>query len=336
MIRINLLSRRSVHPASALLVMSSALFVAAVILAGLYWVDQRYPLRGAWRELLSAHLPEEVSEPETPSPTDPVAATGPGESVAPAAGRGSAEPGGSAPTGPGALALGTAPAVPSRLPEQVEVLPIIAPGTVAGVRQLPRWSSACLRALALCRAIPAGVHFKSLTSNAAGEYAIEGLSTSPEAALEVFRDTLSEWSEVSLKWWRGGQVRARNAYKFTFQGKLDDLPLRELKPLPEAEAASLLRQITDWARQSGLDSLSVDVPPRVALGVGLAHQRQKIWARGSYGHITAFAEQLRGVAAVASLGELVMIPVYRGAERWRNARLYAVVDILVGPGGNLP
>ena len=349
MIRVNLLSRRPVHPATALLVMSSALFAAAVVLAGLYWVDQRYPLRRAWNELLADPGVEETTVAQTSGPASGPAgavpeedegveaAPAPGADPSPREAAGSApalRPGAEAPPATGRVALRTARGAPTL--EQVEVLPAIGAETAPGMRRVPHWSPACFQALALCRAIPSGVRFKGLTSNAAGEYTIEGLSTSPEAALEVFKDTLSELSQVSLEMWRGGQVQGRRVYKFTFQGKLEQFEARQLKPLSAAEAASLVRQVADWARESGLDSLSADAPTRVALGSGLSHQRQKIWARGSYGHITAFAERLRGVAAVASLGELVMIPVYRGGEGWQSARLYAVVDILVGHGVDLP
>ena len=142
MIRINLLARRPLHPATALLVMSSALFVAAVILAGLYWVDQRYPLRGAWKELLADRAPGEAAGPRVPSQTDPVAATDGGGQPALSPGAAAPLSGAQTPPAAGSRARRTAPDVPARAPEQGEVLPTIDPGSVPGTRQPPRWSPA--------------------------------------------------------------------------------------------------------------------------------------------------------------------------------------------------
>ena len=129
--------------------------------------------------------------------------------------------------------------------------------------------------------------------------------------------------------WREGRMQTEKTYKFTFQGQFDRLELQQLKPLSVAEAKSLFREVSVWARQSGLDSLSMEAPIQMFLAPELVQQRQKMWARGSYQQISMFVKTLRQVQETATLGELVVIPVYQGDENWHKAYFYTAVDVLV-------
>ena len=198
----------------------------------------------------------------------------------------------------------------------------------AGRRQPPQWSSACAQTLRLYERIPSSIHFTGLTSKASGEYTIEGLSPSSEAAMEVFLDTLRHLSRVSLSLWRGGKMQTKRLYKFTFQGQLTEFDTAPLEPLSAPEARALFRQVVVWGRQSGLDSVVVEAPIQVRLRPALVQHRQKMWAVGSYREIRLFVERLKQVQGRATLEELVVIPIYQRDEHWQKAHFYTVVDVL--------
>ena len=59
------------------------------------------------------------------------------------------------------------------------------------------------------------------------------------------------------------------------------------------------------------------------------HQRQKLRGLGSPEQIDAFLQQLQQAEEVATLGEVLLIPVKSDERGWDQARLYAAVDIIV-------
>ena len=201
----------------------------------------------------------------------------------------------------------------------------------AGSRRAPQWSSGCIRALKIFEHIPAAIRVKGLTGNATGEYSVEGLSPSSAKALENFKATLKTFSRLdslpTLQ--REGKRQGKWAYKFIFRGQFEGLEKRRLKPISPAEAKSLFDKMSVWARQSGLGEVSSNAPIQKSLETTLVHQRQKIWAKGSYQQISAFVGRLSEVEESATVGELVMVPIYRKDDSWDKAQLYTAVDVLV-------
>ena len=361
MIRIDLLQRRRHRLQTRLTGIAGGVLAIGLVLVGLYWVDQRYPLYRGLRGLLTrgpetevvktdAGRVEMMVDEEGEAPEEVVIS----EEVPEERGGWEEVPEEVGVPEDGPEERGVREGIPEEIaipedaseqvaaPEEVfeEVVePALAAPTAAvpgppssadaGRRQPPQWSSACAQTLRLYERIPSSIHFTGLTSNASGEYTLEGLSPSSEAAMEVFLDTLRRRSQVSLSLWRGGKMQTKRLYKFTFQGRFTEFDTVPLEPLSAPEARTLFRQVVAWSRQSGLDSLVVEAPIQVRLRPELVRQRQKMWAVGSYREIRLFVERLKQVQGRATLEELVVIPVDQRDGHWQQARFYTVVDVLV-------
>ena len=198
-----------------------------------------------------------------------------------------------------------------------------------GARQAPRRSAACQWAVRINEQVPSGVRLVSLICSAAGEYGLEGTCTS-EQSLRGFHDQLQQLpSQVSLASWREGKASAQ-ALRFAFEGRFAATPSRELATLSKDQAERLFGKVAHWADESGLDGLSIKKTITMPLPPARVHQRQKLWGTGSYQQISAFLHRLQQVEEIASLGEVVLMPVQAGERGWVEARLYAAVDVVVG------
>jgi len=332
MIRIDLLQRRRGRLRPTLIGLAAVVVVAGAGLGGLYWVDQRYPLYRAWKDLMAVAGGEEARVEADVAMEDRAAGL---EEETPAGGELAAEE----PAGEGRVAAESPvpEEPPAALPEIKEPVQETAPSQEAQAsspsryRFQPRWSAACLWAVKLCERLPAGLHLTSLTCSASGEYMLQGTSFSHQI-VEEFLETLEQLpSQVTLSWWREGGVRAqpRYRYKFTFQGHFEELHTRDLELLSASQAQTLFGRIPAWARQNGLGGLSLKEPIEMPLIPTRVHQRQKVWATGSYRQISAFLRTLKQVEDIAAVGEVVMVPIYQVDEEWEKARLYAAVDVLV-------
>ena len=198
-----------------------------------------------------------------------------------------------------------------------------------GSRQVPKRSAACQWALQINERVPAGVRLVSLTCSASGEYGLEGTCDS-EQSLRGFHDQLQQLSsQVSLASWREGKTSAK-ALRFAFQGRFAVTPSRELATLSQDQAARLFGKVAHWADESGLDGLSIKKTITMPLASARTHQRQKLWGTGSYEQISALLDRLQQVEEIASLGEVILMPIHSGERGWVEARLYAAVDVVVG------
>lgn len=354
MIRIDLLPRRKRWPAAGLGLIAAAVLAIAAGAAGLYWVDQHYPLLGAWRGLWTpaeeeaAHEPsavyeevngiqgeaesqieapaaveEETSPPvameeesmssvveDEPEPTGPAVEEGEAMAAEPAA---------------------APPAIQESLPQAKTGLQVAAVDTGTGGerRSALRESAACLWVLQVTARLPSSARLTSLTCKASGEYSLEGVGSS-DRDVEGFVETLQQLpSQVDLTLWREGRLQTNRAYRFAFHGQFEELFLRDLEAMSAAQARTLAEKIGEWARQSGLDKVSLKGPIDVPLDKGHAQRRHKLWATGSQAQIGSFLRQLKQVKDIATLGEVVIVPVRPEDEGRGLARLYAAVDLLV-------
>lgn len=183
---------------------------------------------------------------------------------------------------------------------------------------------ACHQVMRIDEQVPAGIRLASLNCNSTGEYWLEGTSPSHKV-LRTFRLRLQALpSRVSFSVWQ-----ERRTLRFAFQGRLaeqDALPLAALSP---DRAEQFFGKVARWADASGLDSLSIHEPIHKPLSPTRTHQRQKLRGIGSPEQISAFLHQLQQAEAIASLGEVLLMPVQSDESGWVKARLYAAVDILV-------
>lgn len=334
MIRIDL-RRRQRRGASWLLVgflMASVLILAV---AGLYWVDQQFPLCGVWRRLWQA------SPSETATPTEPrigvSARSGPPAEDEPPSPSGTAE----------LLAEGAPP-------ERVEQPASAATRDTVDLHQAvleadvePCWprsdsvqaaeprlgvrSAACQLALLASARMPGETRLTALTCRASGEYSLEGLSTSPQP-VEALLESLEQLpSDVNLKWGQSAsrQVDYLDNLQFSFQGEFGDLVADSLKTLAPKQAMSLQNKVTEWADQAHLEDVAVGNPIRLGGSSSLIYRRQKVWATGSYGQVRSFLQQFRQVQDVVTLGEVVIVPVSGGNGTPGRARLYCALDWIV-------
>ena len=185
-------------------------------------------------------------------------------------------------------------------------------------------SPACHQALRIAKQVPAGVRLASLNCNSTGEYWLEGTSPSYKA-LREFRLRLQALpSRVSLSPWRENRE-----LRFAFQGRFAEQDAPPLAALSSAQAEQFFGKVARWADASGLDSLSIHEPIHKPLSPVRTHQRQKLQGIGSPQQIDAFLRQLQQAEAIASLGEVLLMPVKSDERGWVKARLYAAVDIVV-------
>ena len=100
--------------------------------------------------------------------------------------------------------------------------------------------------------------------------------------------------------------------------------------LSKDQAERLFGKVEHWADESGLDGLLITRSITMPLPPARIHQRRKLWGTGSYQQISAFLHSLQQVEEIASLGEVVLMPVQSDEQGWVEARLYAAVDVVVG------
>ena len=185
-------------------------------------------------------------------------------------------------------------------------------------------SPACHQVMHIDEQVPAGVRLVSLTCNSTGEYWLEGTSSSYKV-LREFRLRLQALpSQVSFSIWQEGRT-----LRFSFQGRFAEQDTLPLAALSAIQAEQFFGKLGRWAAASGLDSLSIQEPIHRSMSPARTHQRQKLRGIGSPQQIDAFLQQLQQVEAVATLGEVLLMPVQSDERGWVKARLYAAVDIIV-------
>ena len=175
--------------------------------------------------------------------------------------------------------------------------------------------------------VPAGIRVASLNCNSTGEYWLEG-TTPSHKVLRTFRlslQALPSW--VSYKAWQ-----EERTLRFAFQGRFAERDTPPLDALSSDQAEQFFDKVARWADASGLDSLSIQEPIHRSMSSARTHQRQKLRGLGSPQQIDAFLQQLQQAEKVATLGEILLMPVKSDENGWVQARLYAAVDIIVdGP-----
>ena len=307
-----------------LLVGSGALLVSAI-----YLLDRQFPMLQLWGEISSSIF---HGDHEEIVPPDPVASENrdaesyevPAPSETPSPPAPNKRQAGAAARSP-SVATSSQHPVPARSRPAVPAAAAAAPE----LRPLPQSSRACAIALGLLRQAPDGARVTSLVSRGDGSYTIEGSGISQSSA-EAWRGRLQEESaELRLTAWTQGKAAANSERRFSYTGRVKHAAPADLSPVSSAKSASVLRDVSSWARASGIRSLTAEGPIPVALDNGLSKHRQKLWGKGSYDQIAAFAERLLEAGELAALSELVMVPVYRNGGPWQNAHIYAVVDVLV-------
>ena len=201
------------------------------------------------------------------------------------------------------------------------------PSSVVQRETTPQRSTACHQVMRINEKVPAEIRVSSLNCNSSGEYWLEGTSPSHKV-LRMFRLSLQALpSRISFSTWR-----EERTLRFSFQGRFVDQDAPPLAPLSSSQAEQFLGKVARWAEASGLDSLSIHKPIHRPLSPTRAHQRQKLRGLGSPQQIDAFLQQLQQAEEVATLGEVLLLPIKSDENGWVQARLYAAVDIIVdGP-----
>ena len=184
-------------------------------------------------------------------------------------------------------------------------------------------STACHQVMRVDEQVPAGIRVASLNCNSIGEYWLEGTSPSYKV-LREFRLRLQALpSRVSFStWWEERTLR------FSFQGRFAERDTPSPAVLSSDQAEQFFGKVARWADASGLDSLSIEEPTHRVLSAAHTHQRQKLRGIGSPQQINAFLQQLQQAEEVATLGEVLLMPVTSDERGWVQARLYAAVDIV--------
>lgn len=206
-------------------------------------------------------------------------------------------------------------------PSPREIAPSKAPTRPAPALQR---STACHQAMQIAQQVPAGIRVASLNCNSAGEYWLEG-TTPSHTVLREFRLGLQAFpSRVSFStWWE------ERALRFSFQGRFVEQAPPPLAALSSDQAAQFLGKVAGWADASGLDSLSIHEPIHKRSSPAHIQQRQKLRGIGAPQQIDAFLQQFQQAEGVATLGEVLLMPVESDEHGWVKARLYAAVDIVV-------
>ena len=201
------------------------------------------------------------------------------------------------------------------------------PSSIVQRETTPQRSTACHQVMRINEKVPAEIRVSSLNCNSSGEYWLEGASPSHKV-LRMFRLSLQSLpSRVSFSTWR-----EERTLRFSFQGRFVDQDAPPLAPLSSSQAEQFLGKVARWAEASGLDSLSIHKPIHRPLSSARTHQRQKLRGLGSPQQIDAFLQQLQQAEEVATLGEVLLLPIKSDENGWVQARLYAAVDIIVdGP-----
>ena len=185
-------------------------------------------------------------------------------------------------------------------------------------------STACHQSMRIAEQVPAGLRVASLNCNSTGEYWLEGTSPSYKV-LRAFRLRLRALpSRVSFSTWL-----EERTLRFAFQGRFAERPTPPLAALSADQAEQFLGKVARWADASGLDSLSIHAPIHLRSAPGRSQQRQKLRGIGAPLQIDAFLQQFQQAEGVATLGEVLLMPVKSDEHGWVAARLYAAVDIVV-------
>lgn len=188
----------------------------------------------------------------------------------------------------------------------------------------PQRSTACHQVMRVDEQVPTGIRVASLNCNSSGEYWLEGTSPSYKV-LRMFRLRLQTLpSRVSFSTWQ-----EERTLRFAFQGRFAEQDTPPPAVLSSDQAEQFFGKLARWADASGLDSLSIEEPTHRALSAARTHQRQKLRGLGSPQQINAFLQQLQQAEEVATLGEVLLMPVTSDEHGWVQARLYAAVDIVV-------
>ncbi|MDE2742592.1 MAG: hypothetical protein OXI58_13450 [Gemmatimonadota bacterium] len=188
----------------------------------------------------------------------------------------------------------------------------------------PQRSMACHQVMRVDEQVPTGIRVASLNCNSSGEYWLEGTSPSYKV-LRMFRLRLQTLpSRVSFSTWQ-----EERTLRFAFQGRFAEQDTPPPAVLSSDQAEQFFGKLARWADASGLDSLSIEEPTHRALSLARTHQRQKLRGLGSPQQINAFLQQLQQAEEVATLGEVLLMPVTSDEHGWVQARLYAAVDIVV-------
>ena len=188
----------------------------------------------------------------------------------------------------------------------------------------PQRSTACHQVMRIDEQVPTGIRVASLNCNSHGEYWLEGTSPSYKV-LRMFRLSLQALpSQVSFSTWL-----EERTLRFAFQGRFAEQDPTPPAVLSSDQAEQFFGKLARWADASGLDSLSIEDPTHRALSAAHTHQRQKLRGIGSSQQINAFLQQLQQAEEVATLGEVLLMPVTSDERGWVQARLYAAVDIVV-------
>ena len=187
--------------------------------------------------------------------------------------------------------------------------------------------TACHQVMRIDEQVPAGIRVASLNCNSSGEYWLEG-TTPSHKVLREFRLSLKALSSrVSYSTWR-----EERTLRFAFQGRFADQDTPPLDALSSDQAKQFFGKVARWANASGLDSLSIHEPTHRPLSPARTLQRQKLQGIGSPQQIGAFLHHFQQAESVATLGEVLLMPVASDERGWVQARLYAAVDIIVdGP-----
>lgn len=207
------------------------------------------------------------------------------------------------------------------------VQPEASPSSSTPIPTTSQRSTACHQVMRIDEQVPAGIRVASLNCNSTGEFWLEGTSPSHKV-LREFRLSLKALpSQVSFSTWR-----EERTLRFAFQGRFADQDTPPLDALSSAQAEQFFGKVARWANASGLDSLSIHEPIHKSMSPTRTQQRQKLRGIGSPQQIDAFLQQLQQAEAVATLGEVLLLPVKSDESGWVQARLYAAVDIIVdGP-----
>ncbi|MCE2447421.1 MAG: hypothetical protein J4F35_03235 [Candidatus Latescibacteria bacterium] len=188
----------------------------------------------------------------------------------------------------------------------------------------PQRSTVCHQVMRIDEQVPTGIRVASLNCNSSGEYWLEGTSPSYKV-LRMFRLRLQTLpSRVSFSAWQ-----EERTLRFAFQGRFAEQDTPPPAVLSSDQAEQFFGKVARWADASGLDSLSIEEPTHRVLSAARTHQRQKLRGIGSSQQINAFLQQLQQAEEVATLGEVLLMPVTSDERGWVQARLYAAVDIIV-------
>ncbi len=214
-------------------------------------------------------------------------------------------------------------ATPSSEPE-IASSPVVQPEATPSQAPSPQRSTACHQVMRVDEQVPTGIRVASLNCNSSGEYWLEGTSPSYKV-LRMFRLRLQTLpSRVSFSTWQ-----EERTLRFAFQGRFAEQDTPPPAVLSSDQAEQFFGKLARWADASGLDSLSIEEPTHRALSAAHTHQRQKLRGLGSPQQINAFLQQLQQAEEVATLGEVLLMPVTSDESGWIQARLYAAVDIVV-------